>query len=142
MRGIEPPCAAWEAAVLPLNYTREEISDFRFSIADCNRNKLPVPSAAYPERYSVCCILAILAFFGPRLALFLAWVFTPTYLSRAFDTFLIPFLGFVFLPWTTIAYAIAQNELGGLNGIGLLVVILGVLADVGVLGGGARQRRG
>src|SRR5205823_14971434 len=91
---------------------------------------------------AVCCILAILAFFGPRLALFLAWVFTPPYLSRAFDTFLIPFLGFVFLPWTTIAYAIAQNELGGLNGIGLLVVILGVLADVGVLGGGARQRRG
>ena len=41
MRGIEPPCAAWEAAVLPLNYTRNVISDFRFSIADCNRNKLP-----------------------------------------------------------------------------------------------------
>ena len=39
MRGIEPPCAAWEAAVLPLNYTREEIFDFRFAIADCNRNK-------------------------------------------------------------------------------------------------------
>ena len=30
VRGIEPPCAAWEAAVLPLNYTREEIFDFRF----------------------------------------------------------------------------------------------------------------
>jgi hypothetical protein len=40
VRGIEPPCAAWEAAVLPLNYTREEILDFRFAIADCNRNKL------------------------------------------------------------------------------------------------------
>ena len=39
VRGIEPPCAAWEAAVLPLNYTREEIFDFRFAIADCNRNK-------------------------------------------------------------------------------------------------------
>ena len=38
VRGIEPPCAAWEAAVLPLNYTRRMISDFRFSIADCNRN--------------------------------------------------------------------------------------------------------
>ena len=24
VRGIEPPCAAWEAAVLPLNYTRTE----------------------------------------------------------------------------------------------------------------------
>jgi hypothetical protein len=39
VRGIEPPCAAWEAAVLPLNYTREEIFDFRFATADCNRNK-------------------------------------------------------------------------------------------------------
>src|SRR6266496_1155067 len=49
VRGIEPPCAAWEAAVLPLNYTRGEILDFRFSIPDCNRNKLvhakPLPAA-------------------------------------------------------------------------------------------------
>jgi hypothetical protein len=27
VRGIEPPCAAWEAAVLPLNYTREKKVD-------------------------------------------------------------------------------------------------------------------
>ena len=39
MRGIEPPYAAWEAAVLPLNYTREEIFDFRFAITDCNRKQ-------------------------------------------------------------------------------------------------------
>src|SRR5436305_5473772 len=45
VRGIEPPCAAWEAAVLPLNYTRRMISDFRFSIADCNRNKLALQIA-------------------------------------------------------------------------------------------------
>ena len=88
----------------------------------------------------MCCVLALLAFLGPRLVLFLLWLFT-NYLSRAFDTLLWPLLGFLFLPWTTIAWAIAQNELGGLNGLGLLVVILGVLADVGVLGGGARGRR-
>ena len=35
MRGIEPPCAAWEAAILPLNYTRRRISDLRFQICDC-----------------------------------------------------------------------------------------------------------
>src|SRR5437667_10177045 len=40
VKGIEPSCAAWEAAVLPLNYTRNIIFDFRFSIADCNRNKI------------------------------------------------------------------------------------------------------
>jgi hypothetical protein len=29
VRGIEPPCAAWEAAVLPLNYTRIRSSELR-----------------------------------------------------------------------------------------------------------------
>jgi hypothetical protein len=88
----------------------------------------------------MCCVLALLAFLGPRLAIVLLWLFT-NYLSRAFDGLLLPFLGFVFLPWTTIAWAIAQNEFSGLNGVGLLVVALGFLADVGVLGGGARGRR-
>jgi hypothetical protein len=50
-------------------------------------------------------------------------------------------LGFLFLPWTTIAFAIAQNELGGPNGVGLLVIAIGFLLDIGVLGGGARGRR-
>jgi len=88
----------------------------------------------------MCCVVALLAFFGPRLVIFLLWLLT-TYMSRAFDTFLLPFLGFLFLPWTTIAFAIAQNELGGANGIGLLLIVIGFLVDIGVLGGGARQRR-
>ena len=88
----------------------------------------------------MCCVLALLAFVGPRVVLFLLLIFT-NYLSRAFDGFLLPLLGFLLLPWTTIAFAIAQNELGGANGIGLLVIALGFLADIGVLGGGARGRR-
>ena len=88
----------------------------------------------------MCCVLVLLAFLGPRLVLFLLWLLT-NYLSRAFDAFLLPFLGFLFLPWTTIAWAIAQNEFGGLSGVGLLIVVLGLLADIGVLGGGARGRR-
>ncbi len=88
----------------------------------------------------MCCVLALLAFLGPRLVILLLWLFT-TYLSRAFDGLLLPLLGFLFLPWTTIAWAIAQNEFGGTNGIGLLVIVIGVLADIGVLGGGARGRR-
>jgi len=88
----------------------------------------------------MCCVVALLAFLGPRLVIFLLWLFT-TYMSRAFDTLLLPLLGFIFLPWTTIAFAIAQNEFGGPSGLGLVVIILGVLADIGVLGGGARSRR-
>jgi len=88
----------------------------------------------------MCCVLALLAFVGPRLVILLLSVFT-NYMSRAFDTFSWPFLGFIFLPWTTIAFAIAQNEFGGLSGLGLLIVALGFLGDIGVLGGGARGRR-
>ena len=88
----------------------------------------------------MCCVLALLAFLGPRLVIFLLWLFT-NYLSRAFDGLLLPLLGFVFLPWTTIAWAIAQNEFGGLNGIGILIVVLALLADIGIVGGGARSRR-
>ena len=88
----------------------------------------------------MCCVLALLAFVGPRVVLVLLFLFT-NYLQRAFDTFLLPLIGFLFLPWTTIAWAIAQNEFGGANGIGLVVIVLGFLLDVGVLGGGARGRR-
>jgi hypothetical protein len=88
----------------------------------------------------VCCVLILLAFFTPRIVLFLMWIFT-NYLSRAYDSFLLPFLGFLFLPATTLAYAIAQNELGGVNGLGLVVVLIGLAVDIGLLGGGARQRR-
>jgi len=87
----------------------------------------------------VCCILVVLALVGPRLALVLLWLFS-NYLTRAYDSFVIPFIGFFILPWTTIAYAIAQNAFGGLNALGLIIVILGFLGDIGVIGGGARNR--
>jgi hypothetical protein len=87
----------------------------------------------------MCCVLVLLALVGPRFVLFILWLLTD-YLMRAYDNFLLPFLGFLFLPWTTLAYAIAQNELGGLNGLGLLVLVIGILIDIGALGGGARRR--
>ena len=55
MKGIEPSCAAWEAAVLPLNYTRTRIFDCRFSIADCNPNPRPSKVASVPNGCSVRC---------------------------------------------------------------------------------------
>jgi hypothetical protein len=34
VKGIEPSCPAWEAGVLPLNYTRNRIADFGLLIGD------------------------------------------------------------------------------------------------------------
>jgi len=48
-----------------------------------------------------------------------------------------PVLGFLFMPYTTCAYAFAVNSLGGLQGWGLAALIVGVLLDLGSHGGGA-----
>jgi hypothetical protein len=88
----------------------------------------------------VCCVLILLAFFTPRIVLFILWLFTD-YLSRAYEGWVLPLLGFIFLPATTLGYAVAENELGGLNGLGIVALLIGLAVDIGLLGGGARQRQ-
>ena len=86
------------------------------------------------------CFLAIGALFVPRFVIFLLWLFSD-YMSRAFDSWLWPTIGFFFLPTTTLAYAVAQNEFNGFGGIGLVILLVGFAIDVGLLGNGARNRR-
>jgi len=89
------------------------------------------------------CCLGVIAVAFPRIALFVMWL--AGYGGQAFETRLWPVLGFFFLPYTTCAYAIAVNSLGGLTGWGLALLILGVVLDLGSHGGsasgGARYRR-
>ena len=63
------------------------------------------------------------------------------YLSRAYAGFLIPLLGFIFLPLTTIVYAWAIHSRGSVDGIHLVAVVLAVLIDLGPLGWGGSKRR-
>ncbi|MEX0756114.1 MAG: hypothetical protein WD206_07290 [Actinomycetota bacterium] len=88
------------------------------------------------------CLIVLFSFALPRFVLFVLWVFTD-YLSRGFDSFIWPFLGFLFLPTTTVAWAVAENSFDdGVRSLaGVLLVILGGVLDLGVLGGGARSRR-
>lgn len=82
-----------------------------------------------------CCLMAVAAFF-PRVALFIMWL--TGYGGRAFETVLWPLLGFFFMPFTTCGYAIAENSFGGVDGMGLALVIIGVILDLGSHGGGAK----
>lgn len=86
------------------------------------------------------CLLVLLALFVPRLVIALLAIFT-TYLSTAYHTFIWPLLGFIFLPYTTLAYAWAMNSNGSVSGFYLVVVVIAVLVDLGSTGGGARVRR-
>ena len=88
-----------------------------------------------------CLILVVILGF-PRVAFALMWLFS-TYLQRAFQGgLLLPILGFIFLPLTTIVYAWELNSGMPTSGINLLWLLIAVIIDLGGLGGGAsRQSR-
>jgi hypothetical protein len=86
------------------------------------------------------CLLLFLILGCPRVVLALMFFFS-SYLGRAYDGLLVPLLGFIFLPITTIVYAWLVNTGRPLHGINLLFLIVAALIDAGALGGGERHRR-
>ncbi|MQA75629.1 MAG: hypothetical protein GEU88_15040 [Solirubrobacterales bacterium] len=86
------------------------------------------------------CLVVLLAIISPRLALFFVWLFSDV-LSRAFDSWLLPLLGFFLLPWTTLAYAAmwaaSTNEVQGFE---WFIVGLAFVVDIGSYTQGARSR--
>jgi hypothetical protein len=87
------------------------------------------------------CLVVLLAFISPRLALFGIFLFSDL-LSRAFDSWFVPFLGFFLLPWTTLAYA-AMWGVGsnGVNGFEWFIVILAFVVDLGSWANRGQARR-
>jgi len=88
-----------------------------------------------------CCIFAVFASFVPRIALLFMWIFTDL-VTRAFDFFLWPLLGIVFLPFTTIMYCLVYTPGHGVTGLEWIWVGLGVLLDLSSYGSGGYSRRG
>ena len=86
------------------------------------------------------CFVGCLALSAPRFAIVLVVLFSD-YIGRAFTTGLWPFLGFLFMPLTTLAYAWAINSRGSVTGVALAVVVLAALIDLGMIGGSASRRR-
>ena len=86
------------------------------------------------------CLLLVATLFFPRIVLLLMWFFS-NYLQRAFPGgILLPILGFIFLPLTTLVYAWEINNHIPLAGINLLWLLLAVIFDLGGIGGGARHQ--
>ena len=74
------------------------------------------------------CLLAFTAAFAPRLVLILAWIFSPRW-NLAFNTFIWPLLGIIFLPYTTIMYLLSWSPGVGIIGWDWMWIILGLLLD-------------
>lgn len=86
------------------------------------------------------CLLLILFLAFPRIALLLLFVFS-NYLQHAYHGLILPLLGFVFLPLTTLAYAWMANTGQPMAGVNLLILIIAVVIDLGGIGGGEYHRR-
>ena len=86
------------------------------------------------------CLLAMFAGLFPRLALFILWVARPERIDAVFDTFLLPLLGIVFLPFATLMYVLLYTPGRGLTGLDWLWVAVAGLFDIGHWAAGASQR--
>jgi hypothetical protein len=86
------------------------------------------------------CLILLTSMISPRLALVLVWIFT-NFVDRAYDSFIVPFLGLLVLPWTTLIYSLAYAPRVGVTGWGWFFVLLGLLADLSSYGENARRNR-
>jgi len=98
-----------------------------------------VPTSRY--RLRIGCFVALFALISPRLALFALWLFSDL-LSRAFDSWFLPLLGFFLLPWTTLAYAVMwSTSSNAVIGFEWFIVILAFVIDLGAYASRDRARR-
>ena len=88
----------------------------------------------------MCCLALTAGFLGPRIALFIWWVFGNK-VDVAFDTWIWPLLGLIFLPWTTLAYVVAWGPIDAVSGAGWLLVALGFAADIATYSARAAKSR-
>jgi hypothetical protein len=86
------------------------------------------------------CLFAMFGGLFPRLGLLILWIARPALVDAAFTTFILPLLGIIFLPFTTLIYVIVYVPNVGLTGAGFFWVILALLLDVGHWGASYTQR--
>jgi hypothetical protein len=86
------------------------------------------------------CLLVLVVLLFPRVVLILMFLFS-NYLQRAYHDLILPILGFIFLPLTTLVYAWLVNTHSALAGINLIILVIAIIVDIGGLGGGEWHRR-
>lgn len=84
------------------------------------------------------CLYVILALLSPRILLVGLWIFTD-YVGIAFDSFIWPLAGLIFMPMLTLALVWGGNV--GFGPLQIGAAVIGGLLDLGLLGDSERRRR-
>ncbi|TWD81364.1 hypothetical protein FB561_2477 [Kribbella amoyensis] len=87
------------------------------------------------------CLFALFAGVFPRLALLIVWIARPKMVDAAFDTWIWPLLGLIFLPFATLIYVILYWAGGNLSAGDWVWVGFAALLDLLHWAGGWTQRR-
>jgi hypothetical protein len=85
------------------------------------------------------CFFALLAAGAPRIALIVLWLFTPLVKNAFESAIVVPLLGLIFLPFTTVVYVLVSP--GGMMGFEWLLLIFAFLVDLGAYGSGIFSRK-
>jgi hypothetical protein len=86
------------------------------------------------------CLTALVSSFS-RIMLLMYWIARPVQMNAAFNTFIFPCLGFLFLPFTTLMYVLLIPGVGGIQGLDWLWLILAVFLDLATIGGAGYANR-
>jgi hypothetical protein len=86
------------------------------------------------------CLVVLASAISPRLGIFVLWAFTDR-MNIAFDSFWWALIGFVFLPWTTVAWALVYAPVRGVTGFGWVIVVFAFIVDMSTHFGSGKARR-
>jgi hypothetical protein len=87
------------------------------------------------------CLTAFTAFFS-RMVLLIFYFSRPVAWNATFSGWLLPCLGFLFLPFTTMVYAWLMQGAGGIQGIDWLWLGLALFSDVATIASAGYANRG
>ena len=88
------------------------------------------------------CLLAAIGLLAPRFVLVQMWLINCSFVLQhfsgtSFRNPVLPILGLLFLPTTTLGYCWAAASFGGVSSfVGLFMVLIGVIIDFGLIGNG------
>ena len=87
----------------------------------------------------MCCLLAALSMFGPRMAFLVYWLipYGQVRIMAAFNGWVVPLLGLIFMPWTTFVYSMVFPVFG----FDWFWLALAIVADLGAYGASAARRK-
>lgn len=87
------------------------------------------------------CVTASISGFA-RVMLLMYWIARPGQMELAFNTFIVPCLGFMILPFTTLMYVWLMQGVGAsIQGLDWLWLLLAVLMDLASLAGAGYTNR-